>query len=212
MAKIKAGIIHGFSGSIGNVTGYRRDGNSIITTKPKQKNTTLNTDMMLRNNFKNVFYTFYRPLATLEKNRRFVNPNCPVTLATRMKDIQQNWASFENDRYINFCLLSYKQMCSNVKYTVEMRPSDKLITFRWKNVQQNGTQPTTTHAYWILMNLSKNLCFYGGAVRPILSGSFSAFQAGWDFGDKYLLSMMWPNANSNNPSVMIGGWSYLGQF
>lgn len=209
MAKTTTGILGGMSGTIGEVTGYRRDGNNIITAKPNQPNLTLHPDIVIRNDFEKTFGKFYNVVAPLDKTRRFQNFNGIDTLSQRMADIQANWPSFTRNQYCRYSLFSHKQMATNVKYKLKFRTSDKVFTIEWRQAQVNGYTPNTTLVYWVVINFTRNAFLMAGAVRNPLLSSFNYIQNTWQPGDKMFLSMAFYSDNSANPAVMVGGYSYL---
>lgn len=203
MAKITSGILGGMSGTIGNVTGYRRDGNSIITAKPNQPNRTLSTEMQLRNDIPEKWQQAINSGGSLVI-ARFINPIGTIVPYSRrsIDEVQQYYRGNNKNYYIGGTTFGIKQEMPTDGFQWKRRNSGN-VQWLWNIPNFFTGFPANFQGRFLKLNLTDGTATFNGfAATP--NTTFISQPGGTIVaGKQYLFQICFSSTpSSNNPTYL----------
>lgn len=177
MAKIKSGILGGMSGTIGDVTGYRRDGNDIIQSKPIHTERTLSEAMQWRNNINESLLSLYSNAPTETKTRDFTNTNSTTSMLERFKILQRDWPSLKKSSLFRNPIFGQTFNPVNGRYRTLIAPNGKNIEVEWSSLEVPAILVGSFQHRLAAIRLNDNARVYTNANVQSRNGILSIIRA-----------------------------------
>jgi hypothetical protein len=201
MAKIKTGILGGFSGLLYGLVGYRRKGQSIITTNKSKNARSLDPYMVMINNYERITSKNLAIVSALNRNRFLLYS---IALEPYTKRVYNICGNFPKKSKVP-CKVPSLFSCTVpslegvVKYTFNTAAQSIVIT--WRGVNQPSDMLGNRYTYSLFQNISVSGIF-GTAVttQDSRTGTMTITGARWVTGQYLLLHLGWASSNVAAPS------------
>lgn len=176
MAKIKSGVLGGMSGTIGEVTGYRRDGNNIITSKPNQPNQEINSYM----NSKNELYKYCKnlpgTLTAIQRNGYFLLYNYFGTFSERLADFFSDFPPMDYRGRLQKTIIGSSYPFTQAGMKKVYFPGTKQCGIIARPFGVGTTLPGLLNCCVMFWNLTKNTRYI--SIRNYLNGNINENSSG----------------------------------
>lgn len=173
MAKINAGILGGFSGTLGEIKGYRRDGKSIIQVRDKVHNSPINNTLHLRTTmFNDLFHLLASKnaggAANLILSNQAIYPIKKTFCNEFVNKITANTFDFQKGKVL---IGSYSVGEDLIKYGINAARTT--LSSQWNLTGKNSALTFPCRALQLLWNITNNSIAIGSAGNRNISSGYN---------------------------------------